>query len=141
MKSINKYSSMLLIFALAIAFGATINSATAQDNTVMEVVESSEDHTIFAELLNDSGLSEAISDQGPYTIIAPTNSAFEGLDEDLEEIKSDPDRVESIVIGHLFQGEVQASDAEPALGIEITEGDIQASNGLVHVSSEVIQNN
>lgn len=38
-----------------------------------------------------------------------------------------------------FQGEVSAEEAEPFLGIEIKEGDIEASNGIVHTTDEVIQ--
>lgn len=139
MKSMKNYFSVLSIFALLFTFALTTNSATAQDNTVVEVVEASEDHTIFAELLNETGLGDAIADQGPYTIIAPTDEAFESLGDDLEQIREDSDRLQNIVVGHLFQGEVTAADAEPALGVEISEGDIPASNGLVHVSSEVIQ--
>lgn len=139
MKSMKKYFSVLSIFALIFTFALTSNSATAQDNTVVEVVEASENHTIFAELLNETGLADAIADQGPYTIIAPTNQAFENLGEEFEQIRQDNDRLQNIVVGHLFQGEVTASDAGPALEVEISEGDIPASNGLVHVTNEVIQ--
>jgi len=134
-----KYFSVLSILALIFTFALTTNSATAQDKTVVEVVEASENHTIFAELLNETNLGDAIADQGPYTIIAPTDQAFENLGDDLEQIRQDSERLQTIVVGHLFQGEVQAADAEPALGVEITEGDIPASNGLVHVTNEVIQ--
>lgn len=139
MKSLKKYFTAFSIFALIFTFALTTTSATAQDNTVVEIVEASENHTIFAELLNETGLGDAISDEGPYTIIAPTDEAFENLGDDLEQIRQDSDRLQNIVVGHLFQGEVQAADAEPALEVEITEGDIPASNGLVHITNEVIQ--
>ncbi|REL37884.1 fasciclin domain-containing protein [Rhodohalobacter sp. SW132] len=139
MKSMKKYFSVLSIFALIFTFALTTNSATAQDKTVVEVVEASENHTIFAELLNETNLGDAIADQGPYTIIAPTDQAFENLGDDLEQIRQDSDRLQNLVVGHLFQSEVEAADAGPALGIEITEGDIRASNGLVHITNEVIQ--
>lgn len=139
MKTMKKYFSVLSFFALIFTFALTTNSATAQDNTVVEVVEASENHTIFAELLNETNLGDAIADQGPYTVIAPTDQAFKNLGDDLEQIRQDSDRLQTIVVGHLFQGEVQAADAEPALGVEISEGDIPASNGLVHITNEVIQ--
>jgi uncharacterized surface protein with fasciclin (FAS1) repeats len=49
--------------------------------------------------------------------------------------------MQNVVIGHLFQGEVSAEEAEPALEVSILEGDIPASNGLVHVVDEVMMNN
>lgn len=149
MKYLKNFSSVLSIFALLLAFSLTFNSAYAQDESgnqnqeengdVVEVINESEDHTIFASLLEETNLSDAISDQGPYTIIAPTDQAFESMEGDLDQIREDPDQLQNIVIGHLFQGEVPAADAEPTLGVEIKEGDIQASNGLVHVTDQVIE--
>lgn len=130
---------MLSVFALIFTFALTTNSATAQDKNVVEVVESSEDHTIFTELLNETNLGDAISDEGPYTIIAPTDEAFEEMGDELDELREDPDMLQNVVVSHLFQGEVTAADAEPALGVEIAEGDIPASNGLVHITDGVIE--
>lgn len=139
MKSLKKYSSILSVFALLFAFAFTVNNAHAQDGDVMDVINSSDDHTTFASLLAEANLDDAISDQGPYTIIAPNNEAFDAMGDELEELRADPDRLQNVLIGHLFQGEVTAEDAEPTLGVNITEADIQASNGLVHVTDEVIQ--
>lgn len=146
MKSLKKFSSIFSVFALLFAFAFTTLHAQdvqTQDNQgqngdVIEVINSSDDHTIFSELLAESNLDDAISDQGPYTVIAPTDDAFEAMGEELEQLREDPDRLQNVLIGHLFQGEVTAEDAEPALGVSITEGDKQASNGLVHVTDEVI---
>lgn len=132
-------TSILSVFALIFAF--SLSSAVAQDKSVVEVVESSEDHTIFAELLDKTGLSDTVSNEGPFTVIAPTDEAFEAMDTDLDELRQNSDQLQTIVVGHLFQGEIEAAEAEPALGIEITKGDIEASNGVVHVTDEVIQGN
>lgn len=147
MKYLKNFSSILSVFALLLAFSLTFNSAYAQvesgnqeeNGDVVEVINESEDHTVFASLLEETNLSDAISDQGPYTIIAPTDEAFESMEGDLDQLREDPDQLQNIVIGHLFQGEVPAADAEPTLGVEIKEGDIQASNGLVHVTDQVIE--
>lgn len=139
MKSLKKYSSIFSVFALLFAFAFTVNSVHAQEGDIMEVINSSDDHTVFASLLAEANLDDAISDQGPYTVIAPTDEAFEAMGEELEQLRADPDRLQNVLIGHLFQGEVTAEDAEPALGINIIEADKQASNGLVHITDEVIQ--
>ena len=136
MKSLKKTASILSVFAVIFAFAFTTN-ATAQDN-VVDVIKSSENHEIFSSLLDETNLSESITDEGPYTIIAPTDEAFEEMGEELDQIREDPDMLQNLVVGHLFQGEVTSADAEPALGVEIEEGDIEASNGLVHITNEVI---
>lgn len=136
----NKKISIFLstIFSLVLIVG--INASAAQDGTVVDVISTSEDHTILAQMLEETELDNVISQQGPFTVVAPTDEAFEALGSELEEIQSNPERMQNLVIGHLFQGEVPANEAEPALEIEVEEGDIPASNGLVHVVDEVIQN-
>lgn len=134
-----KKYSVITSFLLSIFLIAGVSSLQAQDN-VVEVVNNSNDHTIFAELLTETGLEDVVSQEGPYTIVAPTDQAFEKMDTDIEELKANPDRLQNVVISHLFQGEVPASDAQASLGVEITDGDISATNGLVHVTDEVIQN-
>lgn len=153
MDYLKKCSSILSVFALIIAFTFSANSALAQDatttsqdttksqdNSVVEIVESSENHTIFADLLDETGLSNAIEDEGPYTVVAPTDEAFESMDTNLEEIKNDQQMMNNIVSGHLFQGKVESSEVEASIDVNITEGNIDASNGYVHVTDGVIQN-
>jgi len=134
-----KIFSILPLLALVFTLIFAANTALAQDGTVVEVINSSEDHTIFAELLSETNLDEAISAEGPFTVVAPTDAAFEELGDEFDAIKEEPDQLQNIVIGHLFQGEITSADAEPALGVTITEGDIPASNGLVHITDQVIQ--
>jgi len=133
-----KFSSVIATL-FAFVFLAGLNTAIAQDS-VVDVINSSEDHTIFSELLEESELDNVIAQPGPFTVVAPTDEAFEAMGDELEQIRENPDALQNIVIGHLFQGEVTAEEAEPALGITVETGDIPASNGLVHVTNEVIQN-
>lgn len=138
MKVINRITSIVtaLLFVL---ISAGLTTALAQDN-VVEVINNSDDHTIFTELLVETQLNGVISEQGPFTVVAPTDAAFEAMGDEYEEMRSNPDVMQNVVIGHLFQGEVTAEEAEPFLGIEIKDGDIPASNGVVHTTDEVIQN-
>jgi uncharacterized surface protein with fasciclin (FAS1) repeats len=123
---------------LAMILVAGINLSVAQSGTVVDVINDSEDHTILAELLETTELNNVIAQEGPFTVIAPTDEAFEAMGSDLDELRNNPEQAQNVVIGHLFQGEVPASDVEPALEVEVAEGDIAASNGLVHVVDEVI---
>ena len=138
MKVKNRITSFITTF-LFILISAGLTTAVAQDN-VVDVINNSDDHTIFTELLVETQLSGVISEQGPFTVVAPTDAAFEAMGAEFEQMRSNPEVMQNIVIGHLFQGEVSAEEAEPFLGIEIKEGDIPASNGIVHTTDEVIQN-
>jgi len=122
--------------ALLLAVG--VNFAQAQDATVVDVINESENHTILAELLVETELNNVISQPGTFTVIAPTDEAFEALGSDLDELRANPQQLQNVVIGHLYQGEVPSEDVEPNVGVEVVEGDISASNGVVHVTNEVV---
>lgn len=138
MKIQNRITSSITAI-LFILISAGITTSVAQDS-VVDVISSSDDHTIFTELLVETQLSGVISEQGPFTVVAPTDAAFEAMGAEFEQMRSNPELMQNVVIGHLFQGEVSAEEAEPFLDIEIKEGDIPASNGVVHTTDEVIQN-
>jgi uncharacterized surface protein with fasciclin (FAS1) repeats len=139
MKLLKKTSVLFsAIFSLLLIAG--LNISVAQSGSVVDVINESDDHTILAELLQETELDQVIAQQGPFTVVAPTDDAFEALGPQLDDLRESPEQAQNVVIGHLFQGEVPADDAEPALNIQIEEGDIPASNGLVHVVDEVIMN-
>ena len=138
MKVLNRITAFLTV-SLFILATAGLTTVTAQDS-VVDVISNSDEHTIFTELLVETQLSGVISEQGPFTVVAPTDAAFEALGDEFEQMRANPEVMQNVVIGHLFQGEVTAEEAEPFLGIEIKDGDIPASNGVVHTTDEVIQN-
>lgn len=135
-KKIRRYSTAL--FAIFLVAGLNLSQAQSGDNTVIDVISQSEEHTILAELLEETELNNIISQPGSYTVIAPTNEAFEAMGNDLDALRENTQELQNVILGHLFQGEVSADEVAPALGIEIHEGDIPASNGVVHTTNEVI---
>ena len=94
---------VLAVFALAMVFGVSINSVSAQqmkDNKMMmkkgdnpmvggaamyktkNIVENavnSADHTTLVAAVKAAGLVDTLSSKGPFTVFAPTNSAFAAL--------------------------------------------------------------
>jgi uncharacterized surface protein with fasciclin (FAS1) repeats len=136
-----KKTSAIFIAIFSLVFIAGINLSVAQSGNVVDVINESDDHTILAELLQTTELNNVIAQQGPFTVVAPTDEAFEEMGPELDALREDPEQAQNVIIGHLFQGEVPAEQAEPALNIEITNGDIPATNGLVHVTDTVIENN
>lgn len=133
-----KSASVISSLILSVFLIAGLTNLQAQDDTVVDVVNNSSEHTIFAELLAESGLEQVVSEQGPFTIIAPKDEAFEAMGSKLDQLKENDEQLQSMVVSHLYQGEVPSDDVQPNLGIEVVEGDIEASNGLVHVTEEVV---
>ncbi len=125
------------VTAILVAILVGIGSVQAQGN-VVEVVENSDDHTIFAELLVETELDDLLKQEGPYTVLAPTDEAFEELGSDFEALREDSEKLQNVVISHLFNDEVSADAVEQAKPVTIVEGDIEASNGTVHVVDEVM---
>ena len=63
-------------------------SASAQ--SVIEAIEQETDLSTLAQVIQQTGMVNALRDGGPYTVFAPSNEAFEQLPEDLRQlIRSD----------------------------------------------------
>lgn len=110
----------------------------ASGDDVVSVVSESPDHTIFAQMIEEAQLTETLQQAGPFTILAPTDEALEELGSELDEVRSEPQRVQNVVINHLFQGEASAEEVEETFEVEVNEGDIEASNGVIHSLNEVL---
>ncbi len=136
-------SNILLagIFAIASTLTMGVLDAEAQEmagDDVVSVVNASDDHTIFAELIEEAQLTETLSQQGPFTILAPTDEAFEPISGEIEEMRQNPQQLQNVLINHLFQGEATSDEVEENFGIDVADGDIDASNGVIHSIDEVL---
>ncbi len=129
--------------------------------TVVDIALNNPDFSILVAALQKAGLVEALLGDGPFTVFAPTNAAFEDLLEALgitaEELLAQPD-LAKVLLFHVISGKVMSTDLTDGLmaatlnGEEVTftEGswfvqdaeiiavDIEAGNGVVHVINKVI---
>jgi len=147
-----KYLSNILlaiVFAVASALTFGITESAAQEtqepqapggDDVISIINESDNHTIFAELIAEAQLTETLNQQGPFTVLAPTDEAFENVRAEIDEMRQDPQQLQNIVINHLFQGEASSEEVETNFGVAVSDGDKQASNGIVHSIDEVILN-
>jgi LPXTG-motif cell wall-anchored protein len=109
-----------------------------------------------------AGLTGALESEGPFTVFAPTNEAFEALPEGaLEELLADPaGDLTQILLYHVVPGEVMAADVTDGLEAATVQGapltftvdgdkvmvndanviatDIAATNGVIHVIDSVL---
>ncbi|MEO9339210.1 fasciclin domain-containing protein [Mesorhizobium sp. SB112] len=79
-----------ILFASAVAFSALAGSAYAEnpkvggaamftDKNIVENAMNSKDHTTLVAAVKAAGLVETLQGAGPFTVLAPTNEAFEAL--------------------------------------------------------------
>lgn len=123
----------------------------AASETVLEMVNSRDDLSIFGKMIEIAGCKELLSSSQTFTVFAPANSALTDVD------LSDTESVKRIVTNHIARfnnstSKGAAGDNGVKMyngkkfhfvgmtfgGAEISECDMIATNGLLHVLSEQI---
>ncbi len=133
----------------------------AEAGTIVEVAQGNADFSTLVAAITAAGLGEALSGEGPFTVFAPTNAAFEALPEGLLEkllLPENKDALTKILTYHVVSGKIMAADVaagdvttlEGSAFAITTEGgvkvnaanvtatDVAASNGVIHVIDAVI---
>lgn len=147
-----------------------IDTAAAEmDTTAQSIIELLQDEPQFSRLavaVDSAGLVQTLSGPGPFTMFAPDNAAFnrmtgESLDQLLDPENRDPLR--GRILYHVSNGEkleqdllagaairtlegsdLSVSGAGDSLrvgGAAVTETDLRARNGVIHVINEVLDPN
>lgn len=127
------------------------------------LVETAMDEGNFKILVNavqEAGLVDTLSKEGPYTIFAPTDEAFAKLPSGtLENLLKDKEKLTEVLTCHVIQDKVMADDVRKItnaktvngknISIDKSEGvkvdnakvvktDIECSNGVIHIIDEVL---
>ncbi|SDD40479.1 Uncaracterized surface protein containing fasciclin (FAS1) repeats [Algoriphagus faecimaris] len=132
-------------------------------NTVVDIAIGSPDHTTLVAAVQAAGLAETLSGEGPFTVFAPTNAAFEALPAGTVEDLLKPENKETltgILTFHVVSGNVMSGDLSDGqivttlngetLTVSIADGvvkiggatvvaaDLAGDNGVVHVIDTVL---
>ena len=116
--------------------------------------------TTLAAAVKAAGLDEVLSNDGPFTVFAPTDEAFAKLPEGtVEKLLNDPEQLKAILLYHVASGRVASSDVvkldsaetlngqmvmiDSADGVKINgaqvvTADVMADNGIIHVIDTVL---
>ncbi len=156
MKNVFKMASA---FVLGIMLTFSVN---AQDKNIVELAAGTESLSTLVTAVQAAGLAETLSGEGPFTVFAPTNAAFEALPAGVLEDLLKPENKQMLVdvlTHHVVAGEVKSTDlkegqtAETVQGEDVTvslkdgaqisganvsTADVDASNGVVHIIDKVI---
>lgn len=130
--------------------------------TVVDIALSNKDFSMLVSLLQKADLVGALQGEGPFTVFAPTNQAFEKLLKDLgitaSDLMNQPELAE-VLLYHVVPGNVKSTDLASGmkaatlngeqLSVDLSSGvkinassvisaDIMAGNGVVHVIDTVL---
>jgi uncharacterized surface protein with fasciclin (FAS1) repeats len=162
-----KQFKIVSMIALAVVFMAFAPySISTQDNDhhdIVSIAQDTENLSTLVAAIQAAELVDVLKGDGPFTVFAPTNEAFEALpDGTLESLlmPENRDQLVEILTYHVVPGEVMSGDLSDGMMAETVEGsevtislsdygakvnganieaaDIEASNGVVHVIDAVI---
>lgn len=111
---------------------APTTTAGSQPGTLVEVATQAGDFTTLVALVGQANLAETLSGEGPFTVFAPTDEAFEAAAVELgvsfealgEYLAANPDVLTQILTYHVVEGEVPAATVLTLGGqsVETVEG-------------------
>lgn len=132
-------------------------------NTVYNVIETSPDHNVLKNAIDLAGLNGTLQGEGPFTVFAPTDAAFNALDPAIvEEIINDPQgALTEVLLYHVLGNYTLSSGLSDGLVIEtlngesitvtfgdnseifvnnaeITIANIETDNGVLHIIDAVL---
>ena len=136
-------------------------SPAAEAGTIVDVAAANPDFSTLVAAVQAAGLAETLSGEGPFTVFAPTNAAFEALPAGVLEALLLPENKETlakILTYHVVPGAVMAADVMDGdvatvegqnvtlstadgvtvNGAKVIQADVAASNGVIHVIDAVI---
>lgn len=91
---------------------------TADTGTIVEVAQNNPDFSTLVSAVTTAELAETLSGEGPYTVFAPTNAAFEKVDQaTLDQLMTDEGREDltNILTYHVVEGETMAQALTEAI--------------------------
>ena len=105
---------------------------TDEPGTIVEVAASNEDFSTLVAAVEAAGLVGTLDGEGPFTVFAPTNEAFDALPEGVLDALLLPENeavLTSILTYHVVAGEITSD--------QITDGDVETVEGQsVTISTE-----
>jgi len=136
------------------------SSTSAGLPDIVSIASGSADFETLVTAVKAAGLADTLTNEGPYTVFAPTDDAFAKLPvEQLAALLADKEALTRVLTYHVVPGTVSAdavtklssaktveggsltidtADGVKINGANVIKADIQASNGIIHVIDSVI---
>jgi uncharacterized surface protein with fasciclin (FAS1) repeats len=154
--------TILVVAALGIAaVGSTASASPRKQGTIVETAVAAGQFTTLTKLLKRAGLVSTLERPGPYTVFAPTDTAFAKVPKaTLDSLLGNRAKLRSVLLYHVVAGKVTSakvvdlSSAKTVGGkslrirvaganvfvnnAKVTKADVLASNGVIHVINRVL---
>ncbi len=127
---------------------------------IFETATANPELTTLVAAVTAAKLVDTLSAVGPYTLFAPTNEAFAKLPaEDLSALLADHDKLVAVLTYHVMSGKEMAKDLATLTdattvegskikvesehgtminGASVVTGDIECTNGVIHIIDAVL---
>jgi uncharacterized surface protein with fasciclin (FAS1) repeats len=145
---------------LAVAAAATGCASVQPPATIADTAARNPQLSTLATLINDAGLADTLRGPGPYTVFAPSDDAFRAVPpKTMQELAQNREMLRAVLTYHVIPGNVPAAEmktgaAKTVQGANValskagsfvtveeavvTQADVKASNGVVHVIDRVL---
>ena len=122
-----KNRKFLSVAIFALVFGTTSfaqksvmvgGAAMYQSKNIIENAVNSKDHTTLVAAIKAAGLVETLQGTGPFTVFAPTNSAFDKLPKGTVETLLKPENLkmlQTVLTYHVVAGKMSSADIVKAI--------------------------
>lgn len=156
--------SLILLTGLAMMpYQDEITSNKESDKNIVELAAETPALSTLVKAVQAADLVEVLQSEGPFTVFAPTNEAFEALPEGALENLLKPenkDQLVKVLTYHVVPSAVKSTGLSDGMSVATVEGgnitvdisdngvqindanvvsaDIEATNGVVHVIDKVI---
>ncbi|MGK7395685.1 MAG: fasciclin domain-containing protein [Candidatus Cyclobacteriaceae bacterium M3_2C_046] len=171
MKKPFNHTSLLRLFALLLLVPAIVFISSCDDDNdddpdpqqnVVELASSNNNLSTLVSAIQAADLESTLSSGGPFTIFAPSNAAFDAVDDDfLNDLLADQDRLAAVLQYHVTSGSFTSDQLSngpistlltgETLNITVSGGNVtindnagvttpnlEASNGIVHIIDAVL---
>ena len=157
----NRALTLLMIACLSLS---TVAFGVSADETkdIPANAEATGLHDSLVAALAHAGLVETLQGDGPFTVFAPTDAAFEaaGIDLSTFDTEAENETLSDILLYHVISGAVDAANVTDGLvatmvngdnvtftvanetvminDANVTDRDVAASNGIIHIIDKVL---
>ena len=154
---------MFKLKSLVAATALVLVSSAAMAADIVDTAVAAGSFKTLAAALQKAGLVDTLKGKGPFTVFAPTDTAFAKIPKaQLDALLADKAMLTKVLTYHVVAGKVMAADvkAGPVKTVEgddltisiengrvmadksnVTKTDIVASNGVIHVIDSVMMPN
>lgn len=106
-----KYRKLTTIFAAA-AVAVSVPASAGGDKTITDLAVANENLSTLETAVIAAGLAGALAGEGPFTVLAPTDSAFAAMDQDLlAAALADPNGLlTDVLLYHVIPGDLKSGN-------------------------------